>query len=277
MAHIPPSIVDFHVHLFPDRMFDAVWKYFTDNYRWDVIYRMYAQECLRHLRERGVDTVVFSNYAHRRGVAGPLNEWNARILDEHDGLYCFAAYHPDDDDALTIAEKALAHPKVLGFKLQLLVQRFHPHDERLYPLYEMVRERGKRILFHAGTGPAGNEFTGIAHFRKMMDDFPNLDATVAHMGALEYREFMESLDEYPGLYLDTAFAFYPELGKSFDLGASALETRADRVVYGSDFPNLIFPREHEIDAIANYGLSDRACRMIFSENGRELIRRATVK
>jgi len=57
-----------------------------------------------------------------------------------------------------MARKVLDHPKVLGFKLQLLVQRFYPHDDRLFSMYDMVMERGKRILFHVGTGPVGNEY-----------------------------------------------------------------------------------------------------------------------
>ncbi len=39
-------------------------------------------------------------------------------------IYCFAAYHPDDDHALEMAERLLENPKILGFKLQLLVQKF---------------------------------------------------------------------------------------------------------------------------------------------------------
>ena len=29
MQKIPVRIVDFHVHLFPDKMFDAIWDFFA--------------------------------------------------------------------------------------------------------------------------------------------------------------------------------------------------------------------------------------------------------
>ncbi len=270
---LPSRIIDFHVHLFPDRMFDAIRDYFTKGYRWDVIYPLYHRECVSYLRERGVEKIVFSNYAHRAGVAESLNEWNLRLLDGDPDLYCFAAYHPDDDNALAMAEKVLDHPRVLGFKLQLLVQRFYPHDPRLNPMYEMVMERGKRLLFHVGTGPVGNEFVGLAEFKKLLERYPEIPANVAHMGAYEYAGFMDLLDGHPGLYLDTAFAFFGEFqGKGgFNLGGEALEAHRDRIVYGSDFPNLILPRESELETLLGYGLSQEFYDRVFYRNGLDLI------
>lgn len=270
---LPTRIIDFHVHLFPDRMLDAIRKYFSSGYKWDVIYRMYADECISYLRERGVERIVYSNYAHRAGVAGELNSWNLEMLGRHPDLYCFAAFHPDDADALAIAERALSHPRVIGFKLQLLVQRFYPYDERLFPLYDLVMERGKRILFHVGTGPVGNEFVGLAQFRKLIDRYPDLPANVAHMGAYEYRGFMDLLDEHPALFLDTSFSFFKEFqGKGgFDLGGEVLEQHRERIVYGSDFPNLILPRESELETLLLYGLSREFYDRVFYRNGAYLI------
>ncbi|TFH42167.1 MAG: hypothetical protein E4G96_04010 [Chrysiogenales bacterium] len=272
---LPERIIDFHVHLFPDRMFDAIWNYFSDGYRWDVIYKMYTPECIDYLREQGVEKIVYSNYAHREGIAEILNEWNIRMLDLYPELYCFAAYHPDDSNALAKAERALAHPKVLGFKLQLLVQCFYPHDERLFPLYELVMQRGKRILFHVGTGPVGNEYVGLSQFRKLLARYPDLPANVAHMGAYEYRGFMDLLEEYPALYLDTAFAFFGEFQDKggFNLGGDVLERNRDRILYGSDFPNLILPRESELETLLSYSLSSDFYDRIFYLNGAELIKR----
>ena len=50
-----------------------------------------------------------------------------------------------------------------------------------------------------------------------------------------------------------------------------LERYRDRVVYGSDFPNVIMPREDEIDYLVGLGLSDEFYRKIFYENGMRLI------
>ncbi|MBN1345624.1 MAG: amidohydrolase family protein [Phycisphaerae bacterium] len=271
MPDLPTRIIDFHVHLFPDRMFDAIWASFAREYGWDVRYRLYYRACIEHLRARGVETIVYSNYAHRRGIAAGLNEWNLRVLEETPGLYCLAAYHPDDDDGIDMARRLLEHPRVIGFKLQLMVQRFHPYDRRMYPLYEMVMEKGKRLLFHAGTAPVSNEFVGLAEFRKLLRDFPELPATVAHMGSLEYGGFLDLLEAHPGLYLDTAFSFCPQFNTADHLGLEALERYRDRIVYGSDFPNLPYERETEIATLVGCGVSQGFLDAVFHGNGRRLI------
>ncbi len=274
MATLPGKIIDFHVHLFPDRLFDAIWKHFISDYGWDVIYHLYYRECVDHLRTRGVGLIAYSNYAHRKGMAKSLNEWNVRVLDEMPELYCFAAYHPEDEDGLEMAASLLDHPRILGFKLQLLVQRFYPHDERLYPLYELVMEKGKRLLIHTGTGPIGNEFTGVAYFKELMKRYPDLNITVPHMGALEYAEFGELLDGFPNLYLDTSYTFIPGMPEGFlasNLGVDFLEKYQDRILYGSDFPNVLFPREVEIDTLLGLNLSQSFYDKIFRQNALGII------
>jgi len=269
---LPQPLVDFHVHLFPDRLFDAIWRQFVTEYGWNVLHHLYWRESLAYLRERGIGPVVYSNYAHRKGIARGLNDWNLQILAETPDLYCFAAFHPDDEDGLAMAETLLETPRILGFKLQLLVQRFSPDDERFFPLYEMVMAKGKRILFHVGTGPVGNEFVGIAGFSRLLARYPELPAIVAHMGALEYGAFGELLTDHPRLMMDTAFAFIPRLGAMFDLDRGFLERNRERILYGSDFPNILFPREDEIDTLLSLGLSQEFTDAVFRDNGLRLIR-----
>jgi uncharacterized protein len=276
-AHLPTPIIDFHVHLFPDRLFEAIWKQFVIDYGYKVLHNLYYQECIEYLRSRGVGTIVYSNYAHRAGTAQRLNEWNIKALDEIDDLYCFAAYHPDDKNSLEMAAELLTHEKILGFKLQLLVQRFYPHDERLFPLYEMVKDSGKRIQMHVGTGPVGNEFVGAEHFKQLLQRYPDLPATICHMGALEYDEFGSLLDTHPDIYLDTSFSFLPELGGCFNLGKGFLEKNKDRILYGSDFPNVLFPREVEIETLLEFDLSQAFYNNVFRDNALKLINESTAK
>ncbi len=273
MQKIPSSIIDFHVHLFPDKLSDAIWNFFTKEYHLGILYKLYYRECIEYLRARGVEKIVYSNYAHRDGIAEGLNDWNVQVLEEYPDLYCFAAYHPGDANALSYAEKILKHPRVLGIKLHFHVQCFHPHDRRLFPMYELVTDRKKRVLLHVGNGPLGNEFVGLDHFKELLDHFPDLPANIAHMGRYEYQGFMDLLDDHPALYLDTAFAFFKEQqGQgAYDLGCDLLEKYRDRILYGSDFPNLILPRESELETLSSWNLSDEFYRKVFYENGMKLL------
>jgi uncharacterized protein len=58
----------------------------------------------------------------------------------------------------------------------------------------------------------------------------------------------------------------------FDLGIDFLERHRDRIVYGSDFPNILFPREDEIDTLLGLNLSQGCCDAVFRDNGLRLIR-----
>ena len=270
MKKLPSPIIDFHVHLFPDKGFDALWKFFASSGA-NVLYKLYSEECIEYLNEHGVSPIVFCNYAHRKGIAGPMNEWNLNLLEKFTDLYCFAAYHPEDDDALKYAERMMSHPRVVGIKLHLQVQKFYPHDKRFFPLYEMLIDKKKRVLLHVGNGPIGNEFVGFDQFNKLLNRFPDLPANIPHMGSLEFKKFIELLDGHPNLYLDTAYSFWPNLPFTFNLGSEYLEKYKDNIIYGSDFPNVTLPREGEIDYLLSLDLSEDFYGKIFYRNGMKLL------
>lgn len=268
---MPDKIIDFHVHLFPDNIFEAIWRTLNSQFGITILYKYYYRQCIEYLAAHDVSHIVYSNYAHKKGIAQWLNNWNKGILAEFETLCCFAAYHPDDENSLIYAGEMLSIPKVAGIKLHYMVQQFYPDDERLFPLYEMVIEKKKRLLLHVGTGPVGNEFVGIERFHKVMKRYPNLPANIAHMGGLEYREFMQLLDTCPNLCLDTSFTFWPQAPWCFDLDAGLLEKYRDRIIYGSDFPNIFLPREDEIRYLRKLNLSDDFYRRVFWDNGIKLL------
>ena len=49
-AGLPP-VVDAHVHVFPDRVFEAVWRWF-EQYGWPIRYKLHTPEVLSFLFSR---------------------------------------------------------------------------------------------------------------------------------------------------------------------------------------------------------------------------------
>jgi uncharacterized protein len=272
MSRLPAGIVDFHVHLFPDSFFDAIWVFFKRMYGMDVVHKLYARECIDYLREQDVGAIVYSNYAHKEGSARVLNDWNARLLDGHRDIYCFAPFHPGDKDALPMARDIIKHPKVLGFKLHFLVQPMRPDDEELFPLYELVMEHGKRLLLHIGTGPIGNERVGAAYLGRLLDRYPSLPANIAHLGGFEFQEFFSLLETHPNLLLDTSYCFLPGDFRMYGLGPELLEKHRDKLLYGSDFPNLFHHRDEELAALEGMNLSQVFYQQVFKGNGEALLK-----
>ena len=72
-AGLPP-VIDAHVHLFPDWLFEPIWQWF-DAFGWPVRYKLGAERIVEFLTERGVDRIVGLHYAHKPGVAADLNKY----------------------------------------------------------------------------------------------------------------------------------------------------------------------------------------------------------
>ena len=71
-------IVDSHVHLFPPRVFDAIWRWF-DTYAWNIKYRLKSEAILSFLAGQGVGRVVGLCYSHQPEMARPLNRFMAEL------------------------------------------------------------------------------------------------------------------------------------------------------------------------------------------------------
>jgi len=168
------QIIDLHVHLFPERMFEAVWQQFTSR-GWGF-HREYVPQIKQTLRAHGVTHAVGLSYPHKSGVAKPLNGFMETLGASESMFLPFASVYPDDPDFREIVDHALDSPHLHGFKFQPLVQRFDINHVRLDYLYEKCLERDFPITMHIGSGPVANEFVGIDHFRKLMRRFERLRA-----------------------------------------------------------------------------------------------------
>jgi hypothetical protein len=62
------EVIDAHVHLFPDRVFDAIYRWF-EKHAWRCRYRLHAEEVVELLAARGVRRFCALHYAHQPGMA----------------------------------------------------------------------------------------------------------------------------------------------------------------------------------------------------------------
>ena len=153
--------------------------------------------------------------------------------------------HPGDPDVVDVAREALDRYGFKGFKFHINVQRFHPDDPRILPVYELLLARGAVLLIHVGSAPWPNEYDGFPRFERVMTMFPELKVIVAHMGQFETRRHLELMGRCPNMYLDTTAAMAPQSAIYREAhGASAADVTdadlvrwQDRILFGSDFPN----------------------------------------
>jgi hypothetical protein len=132
------------------------------------------------------------------------------------------------------------------------------------------------VVIHAGREPALPAYKAniralcsVEAMRRVLERHPDLTVVVPHLGADEIPEYGALLAHYPGLWLDTTMMladFFPQRPP-----ADFLARHSDRLLYGSDFPNLPYAWDRELKALTRMGLDDAALKAIAGGNALKLL------
>lgn len=272
----PPAgfrYVDAHTHLHPPRLFAAIRRWFDEHTHWRLRGPTEPAEVAAALRAAGVERFAFFSYAHRPGMAREVNGWLRDAAAALPDGIPLGTVHAADDDPAAIVEEACGAWGLAGLKLHVQVQRFHPDDPRMLPVYERLVALDRVLMVHVGTGPHFNEFTGLARLARVLERFPALRALICHMGMFETRATFRLLDRFPRLHLDTTMALTPRSTPFTRVDPGVVRDEdlvryGDRILFGSDFPNLPYPYEEERRALWARGLPLDVYRRIFRDNAR---------
>lgn len=267
------GVVDAHVHLFPDRLFDALWRWFGEH-AWPVRYRLRSEEVLDFLQGRGVERVVALHYAHRPGMAEALNPYVLDLARRFPGVIPTATVFPGEPGAREILRRAFGEG-ARGVKIHCHVQKIAPDDERLDPVFEEAENAGVPVVMHSGREPSSPAYgvdtrtlCSAAAAERVLSRHPGLTLVVPHLGADEYAEYEALLDRHPGLYLDTTMVLASYIPQRPDLGI--LARRPDRLLFGTDFPNVPYAWSREHALLAGSGLAAEDLEKIVSGNALRL-------
>lgn len=273
-----PGLADIHVHFLPDPMLQKVWAYFDraqDRYGadWPITYRFDEPTRLAVLRGFGVRAIPALTYPHKPGMARWLNEWNADFARRvPDGIHCGTLY--PEPEVATYVGQALASGARL-FKMHVQVGEYAPDDEQLDGAWSLLAEAGMPVVIHAGSAPLPGEFTGPQRIARVLAKHPGLTLVVAHAGMPQYHEFADLVERYENVHLDTTMVatdFTERFAPLPEGYVARLAELGDRVVLGSDYPNIPYPYAHQLEALAGLELGDDWMRKVLWHNGARLLR-----
>lgn len=269
-------IVDAHVHLFPPRVYEAVWRWF-DRHAWTIQHRIYADEVLARLTAAGVDRVVGLAYSHKPDMARTLNRFMSDLARAHPQLLIpLGTVLPGEPDAAAIMDEALGPLGLRGFKLHCHVQKLAPDDARLDPVYARAAAAGVPVVIHAGRAPCLQGYgidtralCSAAATRRALERHPDLTLVVPHLGDDEEADYFAMLDDFPKLHLDTTMM----LADYFDtrIDPALLIKYCDRILFGTDFPGLPYEYSRERTWIETH-LPSPAREKILGDNALALFR-----
>jgi len=271
------GVINAHTHLMPERLMTAIRGSLSDAAGWSFDHPTDLDSMTAALERAGVERCLALPYAHRPGVAAELNEWICETTADSETAVPFATVHAADEDVGEIVESAFEHG-ARGLKFQLPVQGFSADDPRLDPAYEVTTEWDCPVLFHAGTAPMFRDSpaVGIERFRSFVDSYPEIRACGAHMGTYEHEAFMDLARDRENVFLDTTFAMSAVAETYMDFDPSVitdaeLTALSDRIMYGSDYPNIPYPYDRERAHLLERDLSTETQRDIFFRTARRFL------
>lgn len=270
------AIIDVHTHFMPKRVLDKVWAYFDGvgpltGRPWPVAYRLDEQARVATLRDFGVAAFSSLVYPHKPDMAAWLNAWSAQFAAITPDCLHTATFYPEPTAAEYVTRAIGDGARV--FKAHVQVGDYAPTDPLLAPVWAALEQAGIPTVIHAGSGPAPGTFTGPGPVAEVLERHPSLRLIIAHLGMPEYREFLDLAQRFSGVYLDTTMVFtdFTEQLHPFPRRElPRLEELGDKVLFGSDFPNIPYPYHHSIESITRLGLGDQWCRKVLHDNAFEL-------
>ncbi|WP_306325447.1 amidohydrolase family protein [Streptomyces venezuelae] len=271
-----PGLVDVHTHFMPQNVLDKVWAYFDavgplTGVEWPITYREEEDRRLALLRGFGAVAFTAMLYPHKPGMAAWLNSWGADFAARTPDCLHTATFFPEPGAEQYVREALDAGARV--FKVHLQVGGFDPTDPLLDGVWAVLADTRTPVVVHCGSGPTPGAFTGPGPMGRLLARHPGLRVIVAHMGMPEYGEFLDLAERYEGVHLDTTMAFtdFSERLAPFPVAErKRLVDLGDRVLLGSDFPNIPYPYVHQLDALERLGLGDDWLRGVLYENGAAL-------
>ncbi len=252
-------VMDSHVHVFPDRIFNAVRGWF-DDHAWPIRYRMTSPDLIAYLLERGIGRIVALQYAHKPGIAGFLNRYMAGLCRDFPGrVKGLATVFPGEPGARDILAEAF-DLGLSGVKLHAHVQCFDMEGPAMTPVYEFCQERAWPMVMHVGREPNSPAYAcdpygicGADRMARVLDRFEGLRVCVPHLGFNEVGAYRDLIASRDNLWLDTAMVLTDYFPKT--LTGSFEGYRLDRIIYGSDYPNIPYAWDRELKWLAGSGLS----------------------
>ncbi|WP_410583099.1 amidohydrolase family protein [Amycolatopsis sp. lyj-108] len=257
------GLVDLHLHFLPKPVMDKVWAYFDqaeEHYgmAWPVYYRTSEEERIETLRSFGVRKFAPLVYPHKPGMAEWLTSWALEFAERVPDAVPTGTFYPEPS-ALSVVDGAL-RAGARCFKAHVQVGAYDPRDELLDGVWGALADAGVPVVVHCGHGPLKGAYTGLRLFEEILVRHPELTLVLAHAGMPEIDFAFELARKYPRVYLDTTMVGVEFTSRGNPLPpdwADLLAEFPDRVVLGTDFPNIPYSYATQLQAIAGWAADDR--------------------
>ena len=225
------QIFDIHTHVYPDEIAQKA----TDSVK--QFYEIGGADMdgttatlLKQAKTAGITGCLILPVAIRPDRVQGINDFILQQTKLHPEFTGFGTVHAAMDN-ITGEANRIMDMGLRGIKMHPDSQRFHIDDLRLYPLYETIEGRIP-VMFHMGDHRY--DYSHPIKLRKILEQFPRLQAVAAHFGGYSmYQEAYDLLKDTSCILDVSSSMMFMEDGvpeKYINLYG------AERMAFGSDYP-----------------------------------------
>ncbi len=266
-------IIDFHTHVFPDKIAVKTIPYLMEKGGIDS----YGDGTLNNLKERmkssGTDKALVLPVCTKPSQFDSINKF-AAILNSEENIYSFGGIHPDCEDIKGKLE-FLKSSGFRGIKLHPDYQETYICDDKYYNIIKTAVELGMFITIHAGVDVAYPDDVHCPpkESRKLIDrlykDSKNVEPRIilAHLGGIDMYDDVEKYLVGQPVYFDLAVIL--GMAPKEQVERIIKNHGADKILYASDYPWSDL--ELNIEIMNSLEISDREKELILYKNAERIL------
>ncbi len=254
------KIIDFHTHIYPDKISQKAVKSVGDFYSLDMSGGDgTAQYLLKSGKKAGITNFVVHSVAVDGAHVKTINDYIASECKLHSEFYGFGTMHAEYNDKLNELER-MRSLGLMGVKIHPDTQMFNMDDERMDEVYDYMSEHNMPLIIHCGD--YRYTFSHPQRLVNVLGKFPKLTVIGAHFGGWSVWDLALEYLKDKNCYLDTSSSF-AMIGLKRAKELIRLYG-AERIVFGTDYP--MWNVGDELQNFMNIGLNSNENELILYNN-----------
>ncbi len=243
-------IIDFHTHIYPDaiaqKAADSIGQFYElEGGGMDGT----VQTLLERGKAAGISHYVVLPVGLKPGHVRHINQFAISQVAQHEEFTGFGTLHAAMENPEEEVE-FIHNAGLKGVKLHPDTQLFNIDDPRLFPAYELLREKGLMLMLHMGD--KRYDYSHPRRLRRVMEEFPGIRVMAAHFGGYSLPETAYELLKDTDCFMDISSSLM-FMDKETALGYIR-RYGPERLVYGTDYP--LWDPVTEVNRFLSLGLRD---------------------